>query len=129
MISGATQTLTYTGAACVSTATLALRAAGRDGLVPADGACPDDYAAYGPSPRAEWGAFTVHNRTDAPITLYQLGEGDPVLIGDISAQSALPTSGALDGYYDLANGSDVSECAFLFRLTEDGQTIVWDGGA
>lgn len=117
------------GVDCMSEADLTLRAAWKDGLVPADGACPDDFGAYGPSERSETAGFTVHNRTSASVGLYELGEGAPVFVGDIPAGSALETSGTLENYYTLGSGAEESACGLFFRLSVDGQEIVWEGGS
>lgn len=127
--SSGTATLAIAGAGCSSAAELELRAAWKDGLVPADGACPDNFGAYGPSERTEVAAFTVHNRTSASIGLYAIGDGEPVFIGDAEAGSSFTTSGTLDAYYVLGTGAEEAACGLFFRLSEDGQDIVWDGGA
>jgi hypothetical protein len=127
--SSGTAALTITGTACTSAADLDLRAAWKDGLVPAEGACPDNFGAYGVSERTESASFTVHNRTAAPILLYEIGVGAPVLIGELAADSASESTGTLDNYYVLGTGSDPSDCGLFFRLSEDGQDIVWDSGA
>jgi hypothetical protein len=126
--SAGTASLTVVGADCSSDAEFQLRAAWTDGLVPPDGACPPNYGAYGPSERTEVVGFTVHNRTAASIGLYELSEADPIYAGDIAPGSS-PATGILDGYYALADGFDEAACGLFFRLTVEGQQVVWDGGA
>jgi hypothetical protein len=119
--------LSVQGASCASTASLRLRAAWHDGLSPVDGACPDNFGTYSVPEGGESVAYTIFNRTDAAIGLYELTTVDPVYAGDIAPNTSISANGRLDGYFVLGNGSDESACRYFFRLTEAGQQVVWDG--